>query len=59
MVEVTIGWGGEFEGSETNVIKSLVIDDHDFVGVLDQLMDRESSVIWLNDGIGYLGRWEN
>ena len=38
MVEITIGWGGELEGSETDIIKSLVINAHDLIGILDELM---------------------
>merc|ERR1712010_170970 len=33
MVKITIGWGGELEGSEADIIKSLVINDHNLIGV--------------------------
>jgi len=59
MVEITIGWGGELKGTEADVIKSLVINDHDFVSVLDELMDREGSVVWLNDSVRDLRAWEH
>jgi hypothetical protein len=39
MVKITIGWGGELESSEADVIKGLVIDAHNLVGVFDELMD--------------------
>ncbi len=39
MVEVTISGGGQFEGSEADIIEGFVINDHALVGVLDQLMD--------------------
>ena len=55
MVKITVGWGGELEGSEADIVKSLVINAHDLIGVLDKLMDGESGVVWLNDGIGHLG----
>ena len=55
MVEITVGWGGELEGSEADIVKSLVINAHDLIGVLDELMDREGGVVWLNDGLGH--RW--
>ena len=55
MVEITIGWGGELEGSEADIVESLVIDAHDLIGVLDELMDGESGVVWLDDGIRHLG----
>jgi len=59
MVKITIGWGGELEGSEADIVKSLVIDGHDLIGVLDELMDGKSGVIWLNDGIRHLGGWHD
>ena len=40
MVEITIGWGGELEGSEADIIKGFVVNNHALIGVLDQLMDR-------------------
>ena len=54
MVKITIGWGGELKGSEADIVKGLVINAHNLIGVLDELMDREGSVVWLNDGIRYL-----
>jgi hypothetical protein len=39
MVEITVGWGGELEGSETDIVKSFVINTHDFISVFNQLMD--------------------
>ena len=54
MVEITIGWGGELESSEADIIKCLVINAHNFIGVLDELMHRESGIVWLNDGIRHL-----
>ena len=54
MVKITVGWGGELEGSEADIIKSFVINAHNFIGVFDKLMDREGGVVWLNNGIRYL-----
>jgi len=59
MVQITIGWGGELEGSEADIVEGLVIDDLDLIGVLDELMDGEGGVIRFNDGIGDLWRWED
>ena len=39
MVQVTIGWGGEFQSSEADIIEGFVVNDHALVGVFDQLMD--------------------
>ena len=54
MVKITIGGSGELEGSETDIIKSLVINTHDFISVFYELMDGESGVVWLYDSIRYL-----
>ncbi len=40
----------------TAPVQGLVVDDHDFIGVLDQLVDGQSGVVGLNDSIGHLGR---
>ncbi len=59
MVKITIGWGGELEGSEADIIKGLVINAHNLIGVFDELMDREGGVVWLNDGIRDLWGWHD
>ena len=59
MVKITVGGGCELEGSEADIIEGLVINAHDLIGVLDQLMDGEGSVVWLNDGVGHLGGWHD
>jgi len=51
MVKISVGWGGELEGSETDIVKGLVINAHDIIGVLDELMDGKGGVVWLNNGI--------
>jgi hypothetical protein len=59
MVEITVCWGGELEGSEANIIKSFVINAHNFIGVFDELMDWEGSIIRLNDCVRHLGGWHD
>jgi hypothetical protein len=59
MVEISVCWGSKFEGSEADVIKGFVIDNLDLIGVLNELMDGESGVVWLNNGIGDLWGWED
>ena len=59
MVKITVGWGGELKGSETDIIKGFVINAHNLIGVFDKLMDREGSVVWLNNGIGDLWGWHD
>jgi len=59
VVQVTIGWSGKLQGSETNIVKGFIVDDHAFIGVLDQLMDREGGVVGLDDGVGHFGGWHH
>ena len=51
MVQVTIGWGGEFQGSEADVVESLVINTVGLIGVLNELVDGQGGVVGLNNGI--------
>ena len=59
MVEITVGGGGQLEGSEADIVEGLVVNAHDIIGVLDELMDREGGVVGLDDGIGDLGGWHD
>ena len=59
MVKITVGWGGELEGSEADIVEGLVINAHDLIGVLNKLMDGEGGVVWLDDGVGDLWGWHN
>lgn len=49
MVEVTIGRGGEFQGSEADVIQGFIVNAVSFISVLYQLVHRQGGVVWLND----------
>ncbi len=55
VVQVTEGGGGQLQGAEADVVQGLVVDAHGLVGVLDQLVDGESGVVGLDDGVGHLG----
>ena len=52
MVQVTIGWCGQLEGTEADIVQGFVINAVGLIGVLDELMHRQSGVVRLNDGIG-------
>ena len=54
MVKITISGGGELKGSEADIVESFVVNAHDIIGVLDELMHGKSGVVWLNNGIRYL-----
>mmetsp|Transcript_8203 Transcript_8203/g.9920 ORF Transcript_8203/g.9920 Transcript_8203/m.9920 type:complete len:266 (+) Transcript_8203:767-1564(+) len=55
MVKITVGGGGELEGAEADIVESLVVNAHDIIGVLDELMHGEGGVVGLDDGVGDLG----
>jgi len=54
MVEITVGWCRQLEGTEADVVQSLVVDAVGLIGVLDELVDGECRVVWLDNGVGYL-----
>ena len=51
MVQIPVGWGGELQGSEADVVQSLVIDAVSLVGVLNELVDRQGGVVRLHNGV--------
>jgi len=59
MVEISVGWGGELQSTEADIVESFVINDHDLISVLDELMDGQGSVVWLDDGVRDLRGWED
>jgi hypothetical protein len=55
MVKITVGRGGELQGTEADVVQGLVIKGEALVGVLHKLMHGKGAVIGLNDSVGHLG----
>jgi hypothetical protein len=51
MIQITIGGGCKLESTEADVVESLVINTERLVRVFNQLVDRESRVVRLDDGI--------
>jgi hypothetical protein len=39
MVKISVCGGSELEGSEADIIKSFVVDNLDFIGVFNEMMD--------------------
>merc|ERR1711908_187997 len=56
VVEVSVGGGGELEGTEADVVQGLVVKAHALVGVLDKLVHGERGIVGLDDRVGHLGR---
>jgi hypothetical protein len=59
VVEISVGWVGELKSSHADVVESFVINTEGLIGVLNQLMNGESSIVWLDNGVGDLGGWDN
>jgi hypothetical protein len=57
VVQITISWSGQLQGSEADIVQGFVINDHALIGVLDQLMDGEGGVVGFNDSVGHLRGW--
>ena len=51
MVKVTVCWGRQLEGSEADVVKRFVINAECLVRVLNELVDRERRVVWLQNAV--------
>jgi len=51
VVKITISGGGEFKGSEADIVKGFVVNNEDHIGVFNQLMDRQGGVVGFNDGV--------
>ena len=51
VVQITVGRGGELQGTEADIIQSLVIHHHGLIGVLYKLVKGQDGVVRFDDGI--------
>ncbi|CAI0476284.1 unnamed protein product, partial [Linum tenue] len=49
----------ELEGSEADIVQSFIVKHHTLIGILNQLVNRESSIVRLHHGVRHLGRRED
>ena len=56
MVEVAVCGCGQLQGTEADVVESLVIDDIGFVRVVNQLMYSECRIVRLDHCVRHLQR---
>ena len=54
MVEVTVGWCCQLEGTEADVVQSLIVNAIGFISVLNELMNGQRCIVRLNDCVGHL-----
>ena len=66
VIQVTVGWSGELESTEANVIQSFIVNAESFIRVLNQLVDGKSCIVRLDNSVRDLfiiitvldGRWQ-
>merc|ERR1719272_2182167 len=59
MIEVTISRCGQLQSAEANIVEGFVVEKEALICVLDELMEREHSVVWLHNSVGHFGRWDD
>jgi hypothetical protein len=59
VVKISVGWSSKLKSSDADIVESLVIDTEGLIRVLNKLVDGEGGIVWLNDGIGDLGGWND
>jgi len=50
------GGCSELEGPETNVVESLIVQNHTLISILYKLVNRERSIVRLHNGVRNLRR---
>ena len=51
MVQITIGRSGEFQGTETDVIKSLIVNAESLISVFHKLVNGEGGIIGFHNSV--------
>ena len=57
VIQVAIGWCGELQGSEADIVQSFIVDTVCLIGVLNQLMDWQCSVVGFHNSVRYFWWW--
>lgn len=50
-VRVLTARSGQLEGPETDIIECLIVENHALIGILHQLVNRESGIVRLHDSV--------
>lgn len=59
MIEIAVFGAWDFQCAEANIVQCFVVNAVGFIGVLNQLMDRERCIVWLDNGVGHFWRWNH
>lgn len=52
-------WCSELQGTETDIIESLIIQDHAFISIFNKLVHRKRGIVRLHNCVGHLRRRKN
>jgi len=55
-IEVSGSRSRQLEGLEADIVQGFIVDAKHLISVLNELVEGQSGVIWLNDGVGDFGR---
>merc|ERR1719446_43452 len=59
MIQVSIGWGGQLQRAEADVIEGLVVKQEALVSVLNELVEGEHCVVRLHNSVRHLWGWDD
>merc|ERR1719401_58060 len=56
MVQIAIGGGCQLQGAKANIVQCLVVQQEALICILDELMERQHCIVWLDDRVTHLWR---
>jgi len=59
VVQVAVRWVVELQSAHADIVQRLVVDTEGLVRVLDELVDGQGGIVWLDDSVGDLWRWHD
>lgn len=54
MIEVTVGWRGQLQSAEANVVKCFVVNAESLISIFCELVHRQSGVVGLDYSLRHL-----
>ena len=51
VIEISVGWGRQFQRLEADVVESFVVDAKRLIRVFDELVESQRRVVWLNHNV--------
>ena len=54
MIQMTICLNGQFQCPESNIIQSLIVEQHALISIFHQLMEWQNRIVWPHNGIRHI-----